>query len=77
MHTVKVDCTDLSPWYYAVSWARMTLQQRILELREMGLTTNYDNYQLERLLTLEQFLKMSWDEWMDSFEASKTAQEVK
>jgi hypothetical protein len=37
----------------------------------------YDINQLEKLQDLEQFLKMSWDQWLDRMETGKTAQEVK
>jgi hypothetical protein len=33
--------------------------------------------QLQQLQDLEQFLKMSWDAWMDGIEARQTAREVK
>ena len=73
----KVDNTNLSPWYYAVGWAKHSLQNQINRCAELGLNTSYDEKQLERLVELEQFLKMSWDEWMDSLLPSKTEQEVK
>ena len=37
----------------------------------------YDINQLEQLQDLEQFLKMSWDHWLDRMENRETAQEVK
>lgn len=73
----KVDNTNLSPWYYAVGWARQSLHAQIRRYAELGLNTSYDEKQLERLVELEQFLKMSWDEWMESLLPSKTEQEVK
>ena len=73
----KVDNNDLSPWYYAVSWARHSLQSQINRYHEIGLNTAYDEKQLERLVELEQFLKMSWDQWMDSLLPRETEQEVK
>ena len=73
----KVSSTDLSPWYYAVGHARHSLQMQIIRYRGMGLNTNYEEKQLERLVELEQFLKMSWDQWMESLYPIKTAQEVK
>jgi len=74
---VEFDRSNLSPWYYAVSWSRHSLQHQIRQYSELGINTAYDEKQLERLLELEQFLKMTWDEWMDSFISDKTAQEVK
>jgi hypothetical protein len=73
----KVSNTDLSPWYYAVCWSRQMLQLQIRRYTEMGINTAYDEKQLEKLLELEQFLKMSWDQWMESILPSETAQEVK
>jgi hypothetical protein len=71
-----VSSTDLSPWYYAVSWARHSLQSQISRYAELGLDTAYDEKQLKKLLDLEQFLKMSWDQWMESLLPSETAKEV-
>jgi len=73
----KVDNSDLSPWYYAVGWAKHTLQLQITRYNGLGLNTSYEEKQLERLIELEQFLKMSWDQWMDSLLPSETAKEVK
>jgi hypothetical protein len=73
----KVDNSDLSPWYYAVGWAKHSLQLQITRYNALGLNTNYEEKQLERLVELEQFLKMSWDQWMESLLPSETAQEVK
>ena len=73
----KISNTDLSPWYYAVGWAKHTIQLQITRYQGLGLDTSYDQKQLERLTELEQFLKMSWDQWMESLVPSETAQEVK
>ena len=73
----KVSNTDLSPWYYAVGYARHSLQMQVIRYRELGLKTNYEEKQLERLVELEQFLKMSWDQWMESLLPSETTEEVK
>ena len=73
----KVNNSDLSPWYYAVSWARHSLQSLINRYGELGLDTAYDEKQLKKLLDLEQFLKMSWDQWMESLLPSETTKEVK
>jgi len=73
----KVDNLNLSPWYYAVGHARHSLQMQVIRYQGLGLNTNYEEKQLERLLELEQFLKMSWDQWMESLLPGETAQEVK
>ena len=73
----KVNNSDLSPWYYAVGWAKHTLQLQITRYQGLGLNTSYEEKQLERLVELEQFLKMSWDQWMESLLPSETAKEVK
>jgi hypothetical protein len=73
----KVDNSDLSPWYYAVGWAKHTLQLQITRYNGLGLNTSYEEKQLERLVELEQFLKMSWDQWMESLLPRETEQEVK
>ena len=73
----KIDNNDLSPWYYAVGWAKHSLQLQITRYNGLGLNTNYEEKQLERLVELEQFLKMSWDQWMESLLPGETEQEVK
>jgi len=76
LHT-KVENTKLSPWFFAVNWGIITLQQKIAEQEMRGLNPVYDIHQLENLQDLEQFLKMSWDQWMDRMTTDKTEQEVK
>lgn len=76
LHT-QIENTKLSPWYFAVNWGILTLQQKITEMEERGLHPIYDIKQLEKLQDLEQFLKMSWDMWLARYETSETAQEVK
>lgn len=76
LHT-KVENTKLSPWFFAVNWGILTLQQKISDMEARGLDPLYDIKQLENLQDLEQFLKMSWDTWLASWETSETAQEVK
>ena len=75
-HT-SVENTKLSPWFFAVNWGIITLQQKIADMEAMGLNPLYDIKQLENLQDLEQFLKMSWDAWLDRMDSGKTAQEVK
>ncbi len=76
LHT-KVENTKLSPWFFAVNWGIIALQQKIAEQEMRGLNPVYDIHQLENLQDLEQFLKMSWDQWMDRMTTDKTEQEVK
>ena len=73
----KVENTKLSPWYFGVNWAIITLQQKIALSEERGFDTAYDVRQLQLLQDLEQFLKMSWDQWLDAIEARQTDVEVK
>jgi hypothetical protein len=75
-HT-QLENTKLSPWYFAVHWAGIHLQERIVDSERLGVDPTYDMLQLQQLQDLEQFLKMSWDQWMDAIEARQTAQEVK
>ena len=75
-HT-QVKNTKLSPWFFAVNWGILTLQQKIADMEALGMNPVYDINQLEQLQDLEQFLKMSWDHWLDRMENRETAQEVK
>jgi hypothetical protein len=58
----------LSPWYFAIGWARQTVIQEIKRAQALGLSTAYDERHLVQLDDMEQFLKMSWDVWMDDLE---------
>jgi len=74
-HT-PVDNFKLSPWYFAVSWARRILQDKIVQHEKNGFNPVYDIHQLEQLDDLEQFLKMSWDEWMQSITPEQTVKRL-
>ena len=73
----KVDNIKLSPWYFAVHWAAIHLQEKIVDSERLGVDPTYDMLQLKQLQDLEQFLKMSWDQWMDGIEARQTTTEAK
>ena len=57
--------SKLLGWYFSVSWSRMVLQQSVRTARENNWTNSYEEIQLERLVDLEQFLKMTWDNALD------------
>ena len=66
----------LSVWYFAVRYSILRTEQAIKYSRELDLSTSYDELQLEQLRDLEQFLKMSWDVWMDDMGAILLSPEV-
>ena len=74
---LKFDRADLCPWYFAVSWARLRVQQSVRQAKEYGWNNNYEEIQLQRLIELEQFIKMTWDQVLDGDLPTQTAQEVK
>jgi len=75
-HTTQIDNLKLSPWYYAVLAAKAVLQQKITEIEEAGIVSpSFYIARLEELEDLEQFLKMSWDHWMDSLSTRQTVVE--
>ena len=75
-HTTPIDNLKLSPWYYAVLAAKAVLQQKITEIEEAGIVSpSFYIARLAELEDLEQFLKMSWDQWMDSLSTRQTAVE--
>ena len=75
-HTTQIDNLKLSPWYYAVLAAKAVFQQKITEIEEAGIVNpSFYIARLEELEDLEQFLKMSWDHWMDSLSTRQTAVE--
>jgi hypothetical protein len=67
-HT-SVPNEKLSPWYFAVHYSILRMEDAIKHTEELGLSAKYDKHQLEQLRDLEQFLKMSWDVWMDDMGA--------
>jgi len=75
-HT-SVDNHKLSPWYFAVHWAIMVLQQKIAAAEAAGFDAAYDVRQLLILQDMEMFLKLSWDQWLDQIEARQTELETK
>jgi hypothetical protein len=74
-HT-SVPNEKLSVWYYAVRYSILRTEQTIEYTQELGLSSAYDELQLEQLRDLEQFLKMSWDVWMDDMGAVLLPAEV-
>jgi hypothetical protein len=65
----------LTPWHFAVSWAKIILQQKIDRMQENNIPCDYDKEHLERLEDLDMFLQMSWNEFMDNI--CQTAKEAK
>ena len=66
----------LSVWYFAVRYSILRTEQAIKDREALGLSSSYDELQLEQLRDLEQFLKMSWDVWMDDMGAILLPAEV-
>jgi hypothetical protein len=66
--TTQVDNSKLSPWYFGVNWATMIMKERIKKFEKKGWDATYDRKQLAYLEDLEQFLKMSWDTWLNDME---------
>lgn len=64
----------LSSWFFSVRWARMSLEQATAHQREQGWTTTYNEHVIEQLQSMEAFLQISWDSYMDSF--AQTPEEV-
>ena len=75
--TVQLDRSSLCSWYFALGWACIRVQQRVDEAKEYGWSTNYEEHQLERLLEMEQFIKMTWDQVLDGDLLPQTVLEVK
>lgn len=69
-----VPTENLSSWYFAVRWARFTLEQQAQSRRDNGLYADYLDHTIEQLLNMEVFLQVSWDAWMDSLQ--QTSPEV-
>jgi hypothetical protein len=74
---LRFDRANLCPWYFAVGWARLRVQQSVHQARKYGWNNNYEEIQLQRLIELEQFIKMTWDQVLDGDLPTQTAQEVK
>jgi hypothetical protein len=74
-HT-SVPNEKLSVWYFAVRYSILRTEQAIKDREALGLSSSYDEQQLEQLRDLEQFLQMSWDVWMDDMGAILLPAEV-
>jgi hypothetical protein len=61
-----VPTEKLSPWFFAVRWARLSLEQQTALQREQGWNTVYSDMCIEQLTSLEAFLNVSWDAYMES-----------
>jgi hypothetical protein len=56
---------NLSSWYFAVRWARMTMEHESAKQKELGWDTSYTDDNVGKLLQLETFLNVSWDAYME------------
>ena len=74
-HT-SVPNEKLSVWYFAVRYSILRTEQAIKDREALGLSSSYDELQLEQLRDLEQFLQMSWDVWMGDMGAILLPAEV-
>jgi hypothetical protein len=74
-HT-SVPNENLSRWYFAVAWSQYLLRQAIVETEAAGQDPSYHIAQLAQLEDLGQFLKMSWDTWLDQLHAGDVPTEV-
>ena len=73
--TTNLPNAKLSAWYYAVKWGKYHVEQSVARSAALGFESGYDAHQLQYLEDLEQFLKMSWDEWMESLVTGQTTEE--
>lgn len=77
MSTTPMPNDKLSSWYFMLQHCKYVLQDRISTADIKGWNSEYDRAHLERLVDMEQFLKMSWDAYMDSLlNTAKTAMEL-
>jgi len=75
-YTIKTDSLKLSRWYYAVLASKAVLQQKVAELETNGYVNPvFYMEKLEDLEDLEMFLKMTWDQWLESLAVDQTAVE--
>jgi hypothetical protein len=72
-HT-SVPNENLSRWYFAVIWSQHLLQQAIAETEAAGQNPGYHIAQLAQLDDLAQFLKMSWDQWLDQLQCGSAVE---
>lgn len=64
LHT-SLENSKLSAYYFATRWAISSVKERIENVERYGLSAKYDRHQLAQLEDMEQWLKMSWDTWME------------
>lgn len=56
---------NLSSWYFAVRWARLSMEQYSARLKQSGWDTSYTDTNIEKLQQLESFLDASWNAYME------------
>lgn len=65
---IDLPVEKLTPWYFAIGWAKQVMIYSIERTKAHGMSTEYDERHLRQLEDMEQFLQMSWDVWMDDLE---------
>lgn len=72
-HT-SVPNENLSRWYFAVTWSQHMLRQGIVDAEAAGQDSSYHVAQLAQLDDLAQFLKMSWDQWLEQLQSGSAVE---
>jgi hypothetical protein len=64
MASTLIDNDKLMPWYYAVNWAGLVLEEHIKQVEALGLDVSLHKERLAQLEELKQFLDTSWTAWL-------------
>jgi hypothetical protein len=65
-HQTILPPENLSTWYFAIRWARFSLENQTAQAEREGFSTDYNNEVIRQLLTIEDTLQADWDAYMES-----------
>jgi hypothetical protein len=75
MASTVIDNDKLMPWYHAVHWAALVLEQQIKQAEDHGLNASLHKKRLAELQDLQEFLDAAWQAWL--VKIATTPEEIK
>jgi hypothetical protein len=75
MASTVIDNDKLMPWYHAVFWAVLVLEEQIKQAEDHGLNASLHKKRLAELQELLEFLDAAWRAGLDTI--ATTPEEIK
>ena len=75
MASTVIDNDKLMPWYHAVFWAVLVLEEQIKQAEDHGLDASLHKKRLAELQDLQEFLDAAWQAWL--VKIATTPEEIK